>query len=149
MIEAAAIGPVEMLAVSFPGSEFKGEILPALRDLIDDGLIRVIDLVIVTRDADGTVRTLEVSDLDGDARAAIEPFMGDLDEDGLLGEEDLELAAEVLEPGSTAALLVWEDRWAAPIAAAIRDAGGIVLAHERVPHEAVEAVLAAATSASA
>jgi uncharacterized membrane protein len=143
VIDSSKIGPVEMLAVSFPGSQFKGEILPELRDLVDRGLVRVIDLVVVTKGEDGTVAAIEVSDLDPDVADALGSMRGDIDDDGLIGEEDLELAAELLEPGSSAALLVWEDVWAAPIAAAIRNAGGVVLAHERIPHEVVEEVAAA------
>lgn len=143
MIDSSSIGPVEMLAVSFPGSQFKGEILPELKELSDRGLIRVIDLVVVTKFDNGEVRALEASELDRDQIEALGHFAGRLDPDGLIGEEDVELAAEVLEPGSSAALLVWEDRWAAPISAAIRNAGGVVLAHERVPREAVEEVVSA------
>jgi hypothetical protein len=141
VIDTSKIGPVEMLAVSFPGSQFKGEILPALQEASDRGLIRVIDLVVVTKNTDGSVQALEVSDMDRETSAIVGAMAGDIDPDGLLGEEDLELAAEMLDPGDSAALLVWEDIWAAPIAAAIRDAGGVVLAHERVPHEAVVEVL--------
>jgi uncharacterized membrane protein len=141
VIDSSKIGPVEMLAVSFPGSHFKGEILPQLKDLSDRGLIRVIDLVVLTKFEDGTIQSFEASDLDGDQLAALGPLTGGLDPDGLIGEEDLELAGELLDPGNSAALLVWEDRWAAPISAAIRDAGGVVLAHERIPREAVEEVV--------
>jgi uncharacterized membrane protein len=143
VIDSSKIGPVEMLAVSFPGSQFKGEILPELADLADRGLIRVIDLVVVAKDEDGTVRELEINDMDPEVLGALGRARGDVDPDGLFGEDDLDLAAEMLEPGDAAALLIWEDVWAAPIAAAIRNAGGVVLAHERVPHEAIEEVAAA------
>lgn len=143
MIDSSKIGPVEMLAVSFPGSQFKGEILPELADLADRGLIRVIDLVVVAKDEDGTIHELEINDMDPEVLGALGRATGDVDREGLLGEDDLDLAAEMLEPGNAAALLVWEDVWAAPIASAIRNAGGIVLAHERVPHEVVEEVAAA------
>jgi uncharacterized membrane protein len=143
VIDSSKIGPVEMLAVSFPGSQFKGEILPELADLADRGLIRVIDLVVVAKDEDGTIHELEINDMDPEVLGALGRATGDVDREGLLGEDDLDLAAEMLEPGNAAALLVWEDVWAAPIASAIRNAGGIVLAHERVPHEVVEEVAAA------
>jgi hypothetical protein len=81
--------------------------------------------------------------MDPQVLGALGRATGDVDREGLLGEDDLDLAAEMLEPGNAAALLVWEDVWAAPIASAIRNAGGIVLAHERVPHEVVEEVAAA------
>jgi uncharacterized membrane protein len=143
VIDSSKIGPVEMLAVSFPGSQFKGEILPELADLADRGLIRVIDLVVVAKDEDGTIHELEINDMDPEVLGALGRATGDVDREGLLGEDDLDLAADMLEPGNAAALLVWEDVWAAPIASAIRNAGGIVLAHERVPHEVVEEVAAA------
>ena len=85
MIDSSKIGPVEMLAVSFPGSQFKGEILPELSDLVDRGLVRVIDLVVVTKGEDGTVAALEVSELDPEIAAALGSMRGDLDDDGLIG----------------------------------------------------------------
>jgi hypothetical protein len=143
MLDVSRIGPVEMLAVSFPGDRMDGQIMRALKDLTERGLIRVLDLMVLKKDASGEVHTYELDDLDDDIHAGFLPFAEEIDPDGLFGEDDLELAAAELQPGSVAALLVWEDRWASPIASAIREAGGTMLAYERVSREAVEEVVAA------
>jgi len=137
----AEIGPVEYMAVSFPGNKFKGEIVPALKELVDSGTVRIIDLAFVTKDADGNVAAIEVEELDSDAGqafAALQAEIGDL-----VNADDLQAVGEVLEPNSSAAVLVWEDVWATKLAKAIRDAGGVLLDLERVPHEVVQAALAA------
>ena len=131
------IGPVEYLIVAFPGNRFKGEIAPALADLAEAGTIRIIDVAFVGKDEDGAVAAFELTDLDPEVRAGIENL--GLEVHGLLNEDDLIAAGEELEPDSSAALLVWEDVWAAKIAKAMRDAGGIVLDFDRVPHEVVQA----------
>jgi hypothetical protein len=138
-IDRSTLGPVEVLAVSFPGSEFKGEIVPALRELVDNGTIRILDLAFVRKELDGTVTALEVGEL---ASGGSDSFatLGTVQEE-LVNDEDLADVADELEPGTSAALLVWEDRWAAKLAAAIRDAKGEVLSLERVPREAVDEVL--------
>ena len=127
-----AIGPVEYVIIGFPGNQFKGEIIPALADLVESGTVRILDLVFVMKDADGNITTAEYEDL---------PGMDDLDgdADGLFNEDDLIVAAERLEPNSSGLLIVWEDTWATPLAVAIRGAGGVILAGERIPHEIVEA----------
>ncbi len=137
----AEIGPVEYMAVSFPGNKFKGEIVPALKELVDSGTVRIIDLAFVTKDADGSILAMEVEELDSDAGkafAALQAEIGDL-----VNADDLQAVGEVLEPNSSAAVLVWEDVWAAKLAKAIRDAGGVLLDLERVPHEVVQAALRA------
>lgn len=133
------IGPVEYMVVAFPGNKFTGEIAPALKELVDDGTVRIIDLAFVSKDADGSIRSLELEDLDSDAGAAfkaIEAQIGDL-----VNEEDLKAVGEELEPNSSAAVLVWEDVWAAKLAKAIRDSGGVLLDLERIPYEVVQAAL--------
>ena len=130
-----SLGPVEYIIIKFPGNQFKGEIVPALADLVDSGTVRILDLVFVLKDADGDVTSIEYEDLPGVADV-------DGEADGLLSEEDLVLAAEVLEPESSGLLIVWEDTWANPLAEAIRGAGGIIVAGERIPHEIVEAAFA-------
>jgi uncharacterized membrane protein len=137
----AEIGPVEYMAVSFPGNKFTGEIVPALKELVDSGTVRIIDLAFVTKDADGNVVAIEVEELDSDAGkafAALQAEIGDL-----VNADDLQAVGEVLKPNSSAAVLVWEDVWAAKLAKAIRDADGVLLDLERVPHEVVQAALAA------
>ena len=136
-----AIGPVEYMVVAFPGNEFKGEIVPALSQLVDAGTIRIIDLAFVTKDAGGNVAAMELEDLDSSAGAAfktIEAAIGDL-----VNEDDLTAVGEALEPKTSAAVLVWEDVWATKVAEAIRGAGGVLMDLERIPHEVVSAALMA------
>ena len=133
------IGPVEYMIVAFPGNKFRGEIAPALADLVESNTIRIIDLAFVGKDADGNVVAFELSDLDDDVQEKINTL--DPQTSGLLNEEDLMAAAEELDPNSSAALLVWEDLWAARVAQAIRDADGVVLDIERIPHEIVQAAV--------
>jgi hypothetical protein len=131
------IGPVEYMIVAFPGNKFRGEIAPALQDLVESETIRIIDLAFVAKDADGEVAGFELSDLDPDVQAALEKAGAEAA--GLFNEDDLAAAAEELEPNSSAALLVWEDLWAARLADSIRDAGGELYDLGRVPHEIVVA----------
>jgi hypothetical protein len=142
------IGPVEYMIVSFPGNRFTGEIAPALAKLVEANTIRIIDLAFVSKDADGAVAAFELSDVDEEVRRGLEAL--GLEATGLLGEEDLTDAAAELEPNSSAALLLWEDVWAADLAATLRRAGGELVAIGRIPHDAVmearEHVLAAAAT---
>jgi hypothetical protein len=131
------IGPVEYLIVAFPGNRFRGEIAPALADLVDAGTIRVIDVAFVSKDEKGDVAAFELTELDPDVREGLERL--GIEVTGLLNEEDLTAAAEELEPNSAAALLVWEDVWAREAAQAMRDAGGVVFDFGRLPHEVVKA----------
>jgi hypothetical protein len=135
-------GPVDYLIVAFPGNEFRGEIAPALADLVESGTIRIIDLAFVGKDADGNVTAFELTDLDPEVREGFEK--AGVEVNGLFNEDDLAAAGAELEPNSSAALLVWENVWARNVAQAIRDAGGEVLDFERVPHEVVEAAREAA-----
>jgi uncharacterized membrane protein len=131
------IGPVDYAVIAFPGNRFTGDIIPAIADLVDRGLIRVIDITFVGKDADGRVSYEERSQLDPAVRAGLE--RSGIEVSGLFNEEDLEAAAEELEPGSSAALLVWENVWARRVAEAVRDAGGELLDFGRLPHEGVQA----------
>ena len=134
-----SIGPVEYLIVAFPGNQFKGEIVPALADLVEAGTIRIIDLAFVMKDADGAVVTAELGDLDSEVFKAFDALSPETM--GLLNEEDLAAAGEELDPNSSAALLVWEDTWATTLRDAIVNAGGEVLDLERVPYEVVNAAV--------
>jgi hypothetical protein len=137
MTDAAEIGPVEYLIVAFPGNEFRGEIAPAIADLVEAGTIRIIDVAFVGKDEDGDVAAFELSDLDPEVREGLEKLGAT--SSGLFNEEDLMAAGEELDPNSSAALLVWENVWAKPVADAIRDAGGELYDYDRVPHEVVVA----------
>jgi len=130
------IGPVDYAVIAFPGNQFKGEIVPALSDLVDAGTIRIIDAVFVSKDANGEVFTLEVADLAPDMQEALDAL--NIEVQGLFSDEELEAAGQELELNSSAALLVWENVWARDIAQAVRDAGGALLAFERVPHDIVQ-----------
>jgi len=144
------IGPVEYMIVSFPGNRFTGEIAPALARLVESNTIRIIDLAFVSKGADGEIAAFELSDVDDEVRRGLDAL--GLEATGLLGEDDLMYAAEDLEPNSSAALLLWEDVWATELAAALRGAGGELVALGRIPHDAVvearEAVLSAAGTAT-
>jgi Family of unknown function (DUF6325) len=137
MTKAAEIGPVEYLIVAFPGSRFRGEIAPALTDLVEAGTIRIIDIAFASKDENGDVAVFELSDLDPEVREGLEKLGAT--SGGLFNEEDLMAAAEELDPNSSAALLVWENVWARPVAEAIRDAGGELYDYDRIPHEIVVA----------
>jgi uncharacterized membrane protein len=134
---AEEIGPVEYLIVAFPGNRFRGEIAPALADLVEAGTIRIIDIAFVGKDEDGEVAAFELTELDADVREGLENL--GIEVTGLFNEDDLMAAAEELEPNSSAALLVWEDVWARKVAQAMRDAGGEVFDFGRLPHEVVQA----------
>jgi hypothetical protein len=131
------VGPVEYIVVGFPGNRFNGDIAPELAKLIDNETIRVLDLIFIGKDASGEVAYFEFDQLD-----ELAPF-ADLEGEvgGVLGEEDIEYIAANLEPGTSAALLVWEDRWAAPFADAVRESGGVLLEGGRVPYELVQEAL--------
>ena len=131
------IGPVDYAIVAFPGNKFRGEIGPAIADLVDAGTIRVIDIAFVGKNADGDAVAMELTELDPDVQAALET--AGVEVGGLFNEDDLVQAAEDLEPNSSAALLVWENVWAKKVAQAMRDAGGELVAFERLPHEVVQA----------
>jgi hypothetical protein len=139
------IGPVEYIIVGFPGNQFNGEIVPALADLIDSKTIRVLDLVFISKDADGNVTSFEYDQLD-----ELGAF-GDLDGEigGLIGPEDIEHAAEGLEPNMSAGLLLWEDLWAIPMVDAMRNSGGILLEGGRIPHDLAEEAFAGLAPAGA
>lgn len=133
------IGPVDYLVVEFPGSEFKGEILPALDELVQRGIVRVLDLVIIRKDEDGNYEGFELGDAQAGPLGEVLEFERQLAD--LLGEEDVVATAEALAPGSTAALLVYENLWAAPFASAVRRAGGVLVADGRVPIQSLVALL--------
>jgi Family of unknown function (DUF6325) len=131
------IGPVDYAIVAFPGNRFRGEIAPAIADLVEAGTIRIIDIAFVGKDADGNAVAMELTELDPDVQAGLEK--AGIEVSGLFNEDDLMDAAEGLEPNSSAALLVWENVWARKVTQAMRDAGGELLAFERLPHDIVQA----------
>ena len=133
------LGPVDWIVVEFPGSKFKGEIAPILDDLVDRGLIRVLDLLFLKKDDDGSLEAFELSDLDDSELGELRSY-----ETGLamvLSEQDVKDLAATIEPGSSASVLVWENLWAAPFATAVRHAGGQLVASGRIPIQAIIAAM--------
>lgn len=143
MDETIEMGPVDYILVEWPGRQPNGEVAPHLVDLVDRGLIRILDLALIAKDEDGTVAGIELADL-GDGSAELSVFEGA--SSGLISDDDIGEAAGALEPGTSAALLVFENTWAAPFAAAVRRSGGQLVASGRIPVEAIEAALDAAES---
>jgi hypothetical protein len=133
------MGPIDYVVIEFPGNKMTGEGLPILVDLVDRGVIRLIDLVFFTKADDGSVAMLEIADFDGDGELDMAIFEGA--SSGILGEDDINEAAAAVEGGSSAALLVYENRWAAPFAAAVRRGGGQLVAFGRIPIQALVAAL--------
>src|SRR5262245_43555521 len=131
------IGPVDYAVVAFPGNRFRGEIGPALSDLVDSNTIRIIDIAFVGKDSNGDAVALELTELDPDVQASLDK--AGIDVGGLLNEDDLMSTAEELDPDTSAALIVWENVWARRVTQAMRDAGGVLVAFERLPHEVVQA----------
>jgi hypothetical protein len=136
------MGPVGYLIVEFPGNKMTGEGFPLLLDLVDRGLIRVLDLVFVRKDDDGTMTMLELADIDHDGTLDVTLFEGA--SSGLIDPSDVDDAGAVLEPGSSAGILIYENRWAAPFAAALRRGGAQLVASGFIPMDALVASLDAA-----
>ncbi|NUU24360.1 MAG: DUF1269 domain-containing protein [Streptomycetaceae bacterium] len=136
-------GPIDYVVVEFPGSRMTGEGLPMLVDLVDRGVIRILDLTFVRREADGSLSGLELSDLaPGDVDLTV--FEGV--STGLVGDDELSDAASVLEPGNSAAILIYENLWAAPFVSALRRGGAELVASGRIPATDVLAALEALES---
>ena len=137
-----AMGPVSYLVVEFPGNKMTGEGLAALVDLVDLGIVRVLDLVFVMRDTDGSITAMELRDIDGDGELDLTVFEGA--SSGLLDSSDLEQAGSVLEEGASAAILVFENSWAIPFMRGIRNGGAEVIAAGYIPADDLVAALDAA-----
>jgi hypothetical protein len=132
-------GPIDYLAVEFPEARMRGEGLAALLDLVDRGIIRLLDLRAVTRESDGTFTAVAITDLDNDGTLDLAIFEGV--ESGLLDDEDLQKAADLIEPGKVVALIVYENTWAIPFVNAMRRVGAELIASGRIPADEVIAAL--------
>lgn len=141
------LGPVDWIVVEFPGSRFNGAIAPELRSLVERGLVRILDLLILHKDTAGTLEIAEFSDADDGELGELRALETELAT--LLSEEDVIAAAEAIEPGSSAALLVWENVWAAPFGSSVRNAGGQLVASGRIPVQALAAAIEADERAGA
>ena len=139
-----SIGPVEYIAIAFPGNNFSGEIIPAIRELQDSGTIRVLDLVLITKDDDGNVASIELNEASPETQATFAAL--GIENRNLLGQEDFEDIGSALDPNSTAALMIWENAWAAEFAKSLRNADGILIANGRIPAVVVEELLASGVS---
>ena len=131
------MGPIDYIVLEWPGRQPDGSVAPLILDLVDRGLIRILDVAFLGKDENGSAYAVDIADID--AADAFGVFDGA--SSGLLRDEDLAEAASVLEPGTTAAVLVWENRWAAPVAVAIRKSGGQLVASGRIPVQAIIASL--------
>jgi hypothetical protein len=137
ILDPNTIGPVDVALVVFEGNNFTGDVAPALAELNDSGIVHIIDLAFISKDADGTTTVLEVED--ADVSDAFSALTGDqLD---LLNEDDLDLMADDLEPDTSALVIVWENSWAARIGAAIRGSGGYLVGMQRIPADVVATAL--------
>jgi len=134
--------PVDVMVIGFPGNKFSGRIAPAVLELVDDGTIRVIDLLFVSKDADGVVTTLAASDVDAQTGPAYLSI--NVVQPGALGPEDAEELTEDLKPNSSALLIAFENIWARKLLEAARDADAVVMDHIRIPSDVVAAVVTAA-----
>jgi Family of unknown function (DUF6325) len=147
MSDLDQMGPVDFLIVEFPGTRMTGKGLPLLVDLVDRGIIRVLDLVFVRKQTDGSVTAVALTDLDVEGRLYLAVFEGA--QSGLVDQADIDEAGRILDPGSSAAVLVYENLWAAPLAVELRRGGGHLVASGRIPVQSLLAALDAADAADA
>jgi len=134
------LGPIDFIALEFPGNRFRGEILPDLLELVDKEIIRIIDLVIITKDQDGQFTARELRELDPAHVEMFNPLKAEVNQ--MITESDIAMIAEKLDNNSTAGLLLIENLWAKKTQQAMLDANGRLVMFERIPHDVVEAALA-------
>jgi hypothetical protein len=135
------MGPIDYVVLEWPGRQPTGEALPLIVDLVDRGIIRILDIAFLVKDEGGSTASVSMDEI-----AGFDDFDGA--SSGLLGGDDLDEAAGALNPGTSAAVLVWENRWAAPVAAALRRSGGQLVASGRIPVQAILAALDAAEAST-
>jgi hypothetical protein len=141
------LGPIDAIVIGYPpGASMSGDAVPILLDLVDRGIVRVLDALFVMKEDDGTFSGIDIADLDADTVGDVTAFAGATT--GLLGDDDVALVAAELEPGSGAVMLVYENLWAAPFVAAVRRNGGVLLASQRIHAQDLMDALDAAEAAS-
>lgn len=138
----APVGPVDIAVVAFDEPKFDGSIASAIADLVANGIVRVLDIVLVNKDAEGEVTILEVTDVDGDGIPDLVAVQGDIP--GLIAEDDARAAIEAMPEDSAIAIIAWENTWLVRARNAIASSGGTLIAFERIPAEDVMAVLESA-----
>ena len=136
----SSMGPVELLVIKFPGNQFKGEIGPALGELVDSGTIRIIDLIFATKDENGVFDMVEVRDLENEEAEAFSNFLRG--GNAMLSEEDVQYVASTLENGSSAAILLFEDTWAIRFRDSLANANAELIYNIRIPQTTIEEILA-------
>jgi uncharacterized membrane protein len=136
-----SLGPVDFFAVKFPGNQFRGEIATALKELVDNGTIQIVDLTFARKDADGNVEIIEMHDLDDEAFKLYESIVTDVN--GMLSDEDVDMIASTLEPDSSAALMLFENSWARRFIESLENAKAEVVISERVPRVVINQLMAA------
>ena len=141
------VGPIDFLAVQFPGAKLQGKALAALVDLVDRGIIRILDLRVAAVGEDGQVTALEMADMDGDGTLDLAVFQGV--RSGLIGDDDLADGAALVQPGDAVGVLVYENTWAGPFVSALREAGAELVASGRIPATDVIAALDALEASGA
>jgi hypothetical protein len=141
------LGPIDFIALEFPGNRFKGEILPDIFELVDKGIIRVIDLVLVIKGSDGSVIARELQELDSDHLKVLDPLQAEANQ--MITEQDIAMIAEQLRPSSTAGLMLIENLWAKKTMQAMLNANGRLVMFERIPHDVVDAALSDIAALSA
>lgn len=145
-VDMREMGPVDYMVVEFPGGRMSGEGLPLLVDLVDRGIVRILDLVFIKKLPDGSFVRMELTGRGNAESEALNVFEGA--SSGIVDDEDLRAVANVVEPGSTAGMIVYENRWAAPLATALRKGGAMLVANGRIPVQSIVAALDAAEAAS-
>ena len=141
-----AIGPVEILVVKFPGNQFRGEIVPALRELVDGGTIRVIDILFVNKDENGKVEMADINDLDDDDFSQFDPIVQDMT--GMLTADDVQYFSAALGPNSSMAMMLFENTWATKFRDAVLNAKGELVLSERIPKQVIDEMLEAQEAAA-
>ena len=142
MSDGTTLGPVEIAVIGFPENKFTGEIAPAIADLVEAGTVSILDLVFITKDEDGSVTGVELNEVDDEIAAPYQELEGQAG--GLLSDEDFEQIGDALDPNSSALAIVWENTWARKLVGAIQNAGGVLVAHDRIDAATVQEVLAEA-----
>ena len=132
------MGPVDYIVLEWPGRQPKGDVAPLIVELADRGIIRILDVAFMVKKENGEVESIELGELEDGGFGEFEGASS-----GLIGQDDLEEAAAALDPGTSAAVLIWENRWAAPVAIAVRRSGGQLVASGRLPIQSIVAALEA------